>query len=587
MVLGVSFVLVLAAPVSVFAATAPSLGAAETYAVFGKAGVTNDSDVGTTHIWGNVGADATNVTGLDDDTQVDGVIDAGAGVEAAILNAYAALDGQGADAALDLAGVNTVTPGVYTVGATTLNGNLILDGPGVYIFRSDSSISADAGALVTLTNGATACNVFWQIPAAMTIGANAQIVGTIIADTELVSFAAGATLQGRALSRIAQVTMDSNQITEPVCAAASSGSSTGTINVVKTVINDNGGTKTIADFPLFVNGNPVVSGFTNSFPSSSLLYEVTETLDPNYVRTFSGDCDINGLLSLPEGANRFCIVTNDDIGPPVAVPPVPPIIYVVKVPNPLALPAGPGEVTYTYTLRNIGTVPVTDVTMVGDTCDPIILVSGDTDGDAQLDVTETWIHTCSTTLSETHTNTVVATGWANGLSAVDIASATVVVGVPVVPPLIHVTKVPNPLTLPAGGGMVTYTATVTNPGVVALSNVILTDDRCSPMTFIAGDTDGDAMLDNTESWTYTCQMNLASNMMNTVSASGEANGFTARDLAIVPVVVADEIMTLRSAAPGLPNAGFAPADNVLLLIVAAALAAGGIFAGVFGKKKSL
>jgi len=40
---------------------------------------------------------------------------------------------------------------------------------------------------------------------------------------------------------------------------------------------------------------------------------------------------------------------------------------------------------------------------------------------------------CSTTLLATKTNTVVATGWANGISATDIATATVVVGVPIVP----------------------------------------------------------------------------------------------------------------------------------------------------------
>src|SRR6185295_5034276 len=98
---------------------------------------------------------------------------------------------------------------------------------------------------------------------------------------------------------------------------------------------------------------------------------------------------------------------------------------------------------------------VSAITMVGDSCSPITLVSGDSNADGKLDVNETWIYHCATTLSATHTNTVVATGWANGLSATDIASATVVVGVPaVVPPLIHVTKVPNPLTLLAGGGMV-------------------------------------------------------------------------------------------------------------------------------------
>ncbi|KKT13748.1 MAG: Outer membrane autotransporter barrel [Candidatus Falkowbacteria bacterium GW2011_GWF2_43_32] len=566
--LAITFVLSPLGTISVSAAgVAPDLGAAATYAVFGKTGVTNDLSV-TTHIWGNVGADAVNVTNLDDATQVDGVIDAGAGVEAAILTAYGALNAQAADGVQNLSGVVTVTPGVYTVGAALLNGTVTLDGAGVYIFRSDSSITVDPGAEVVMINGADACNVFWQVPTAMTIGAGAELVGTIITNTALISFGDSATLEGRALSRNAQVTLIRNQITEPICAVASTSGGTtkyGTINVVKTVINDNGGTKTVADFPLFINGGFIASGITNRFGTSNIVtydYTVTETTDPQYTQTFSGDCDSNGIVTLNPDEAKFCIITNDDIGAPTAIPPVPPIIDVVKVPSPLSLPNGPGAVTYTYTLRNIGTVPVTDITMVGDTCSPINLATGDTNGDAKLDLNETWVYTCSTILSETHTNTIVATGWANGISATDIASARVVVGLPIIPPLIHVTKSPSPLTLPAGGGMVTYTEKITNPGAVALSNVRLTDDKCSPMKYISGDTNNDAKLDTTETWTYTCSTKLVKTTTNTAVAVGEANGLTVRDFALATVVVA-------SVVPSLPNTGTSAGGTLLWSIIIA------------------
>ena len=99
----------------------------------------------------------------------------------------------------------------------------------------------------------------------------------------------------------------------------------------------------------------------------------------------------------------------------------------------MALPNGPSPVTYTYTLRNIGTVPVTNVTMIGDTCSPIVLFSGDTNNDAKLDVNETWVYKCTKTITATHTNTVVATGQANGLTARDFAIATVIVAAPALP----------------------------------------------------------------------------------------------------------------------------------------------------------
>lgn len=295
---------------------------------------------------------------------------------------------------------------------------------------------------------------------------------------------------------------------------------------------------------------------TNTFPAPAPAYTITETGDSNYARTFSGDCDVNGQLNLNPGDNKFCIVTNNDIGAPIVVPLVPPLIEVVKTASPLALPAGPGPVTYTYTTRNIGTVPMTNVSMVGDTCSPIVLSSGDTNGDSKLDVNETWIYHCSTTLSATHTNTVVATGWANGISAVDIASATVVVGAPIIPPLIHILKVPSVFTLPAPGGAVTYTYTVTNPGTAPLSNVSIADDKCTslPGRVVGhpGDLNHNDLLESNETWSFTCKSNLTQTTINTGTVQGSANGLTARDFALATVVVAT---------PKLPAAGIAPDDK--------------------------
>ena len=336
--------------------------------------------------------------------------------------------------------------------------------------------------------------------------------------------------------------------------ASGGGRLDGTINVVKTVINDNGGTKTVADFPLFINGNTVVSGVTNSFQPAD-GYVVTETSNSNYTRTFSGDCDENGRLNIGSGMNKFCIITNNDIGALAVVPIVPPLIDVVKTASPLALPAGAGPVTYTYTLRNIGTVPVTDITMVGDTCSPIVRVSGDTNGNNKLEVNETWVHTCVKTLPATHTNTVVATGWANGISAVDIASATVVVGVPIIPPLIHVVKKPNLFTVPIGG-TVTYTYTVTNPGTAPLSNVSISDDKCTGLPGRVaghpGDLNKNNLLESNEAWSFTCQSRLFQTTVNTGTAEGTANGLTARDFALATVVVT---------IPILPKTGFPPEEK--------------------------
>lgn len=548
----------LTAPTPTFAATTPSLGEATNYGVLAStytntsAGTTISGDVGFTTppavvpagVHTNYGSGAPYATaGIDQGT------------------ALTALDAQPctttfAPGAINLSTDTThgtagiYTPGVYcSTGAMDIGGPLTLSGSGTYIFRPVGALTSTVGSIVTLS-GASACDVFWTPSAATTLAATTTFAGTVI-DNSGITVGASTTWSGRALAFGGTVTTDTDTITVPTCSTPSTGGgsvSNNTITVIKNVVNDNGGTATFTDFPLFIDGTSVSSGQSVLMPAGS--YIITETGSTKYTATFSGDCDANGLINHGSAGthNSLCIITNDDIGAPIVVPPVPPLIDVVKVPSPLALPAGPGTVTYGFTLKNIGTVPVTNVTMTDDSCTPT-LASGDTNNDLKLDQTETWEYTCSRLLSETHTNTVVAMGWANGISATDVATATVVVGVPLIPPLIHVTKIPSPLTLLAGGGMVTYTEKITNPGTVPLNNVALVDDKCSPVTFVSGDINGDSKLDPSETWTYTCKTNLTKTTTNTARASGEANGFIVRDFAIATVVVANAV-------PSLPKTGF-------------------------------
>lgn len=574
-------------PTAALAATTPSLGAAATYGVLSNtytntvAGTTINGSVGFTTgpavlpagVHANYGPGAPYATAGTDQ---------GNALSALALEPCTFTFAPGAiNLSTDITHgpIGVYTPGVYcSTGAMDIGGALTLSGSGTFIFRPVGALTSTAGSVITLT-GASACDIFWTPTQATTLAANTIFSGIVI-DNAGITIGANTTWSGMALAFGGTVTTDTNTITVPTCAVlpVASSSRQGTINVVKTVINDNGGTKTIADFPLFVNGTLVLSGVTNVFRAPNDLFSITETSDAKYTRTFSGDCDVNGQLNLSPGDNKFCIITNNDIGAPVIAPPIPPLIDVVKVPSPLALPAGPGLVNYTYTLSNIGTVPVTNITMTGDTCSPIVLASGDTNSDAKLDLNEKWVYKCSTTLLETHTNTVVTTGWANGLSATDIASATVVVGMSVLPPLIHVTKIPYPLTLVAGGGMVTYTEKISNPGLVALSNVQLSDDKCSPVNYNFGDTNNDLKLDTTETWTYTCQSNLTKTTTNIAVASGQANGLTVRDFAIATVVVA---------VPALPKAGLAPENRMawenILVLAGLLMLTSGVFALAYKK----
>ena len=106
-----------------------------------------------------------------------------------------------------------------------ITGDLTLDAQGnpnaVFIFQSSSTVGTAAGAAspgvhtrILLINGAKASNVFWQVGTSATLGTTTIFKGTIMAD-QAITLQTGATLDGRALARIAAVTLDSNIVTIP------------------------------------------------------------------------------------------------------------------------------------------------------------------------------------------------------------------------------------------------------------------------------------------------------------------------------------------------------------------------------------
>ena len=97
-------------------------------------------------------------------------------------------------------------------------------------------------------------------------------------------------------------------------------------------------------------------------------------------------------------------------------------------------------------------------------------------------------------------------------------------GLPPCPPpntaAIAIVKTAVPTSLPVGGGPVTYTYTVTNPGTAPLNGVTVSDDKCAKVTFVGGDTNGNGFLDPGETWTYTCTATITATTTNTATASG-------------------------------------------------------------------
>lgn len=140
-------------------------------------------------------------------------------------------------------------------------------------------------------------------------------------------------------------------------------------------------------------------------------------------------------------------------------------------------------------------------------------------------------------------------------------------------PIIKIVKVPTPLSLPNGPGVVVYDYYVSNTGINAMSNVTTTDNKCFNVKFISGDSNGDGKLDVNEIWKYSCMMMILETTTNIATASGYADTFTVTDTTNATVVVMSpvvaqvvlDVSTTTQVVPSFPNTGIDPEDTNFLL----------------------
>ncbi len=173
------------------------------------------------------------------------------------------------------------------------------------------------------------------------------------------------------------------------------------------------------------------------------------------------------------------------------------------------VPAG-STVTFTYVVTNTGNVPLGNVVVTDDKLGPIAgPASGDANSNGLLDPTETWTYTTTATgLAGQQTNLGTVTGRDpnTGATVTDDDPANYFGDAPAVNIVKFVNgqdaDSPTGPHVPAGSTL-TFTYVVTNTGNVALANVAVTDDELGPITSFTGDTNGNGLLDPTETWTYT------------------------------------------------------------------------------------
>jgi hypothetical protein len=207
------------------AAQAPiGLGTAGGFAVLAGSGITN---TGATTITGNVGTFPTpSETGFGSVT-LAGANHVGDAVtqqaKTDLTTAYGTAAGAGPATAVPTElGGRTLTPGVYGGPTLAVTGTLTLDTLGnpdaVFVFQASSTLITASNSAVTVLNGATACNVFWQVGSSATLGTGSHLIGSVLALTSITA-TTGATVDGRLLARNGAVTLDHNTITAETCAA--------------------------------------------------------------------------------------------------------------------------------------------------------------------------------------------------------------------------------------------------------------------------------------------------------------------------------------------------------------------------------
>src|SRR5262249_46663010 len=187
---------------------------------------------------------------------------------------------------------------------------------------------------------------------------------------------------------------------------------------------------------------------------------------------------------------------------------------------------------------NTGNVPLDNVVVTDDRLGTIAgPVSGDTNGDGKLDPGETWLYVRTSTAlagrrtvsplagQQTNLGTVTGTDPNTGATVSDDNPANYFGSAPAIQIVKFVNgqdadSTPGPQ-VPVGSTL-TFTYVVTNTGNVPLANVVVSDDKLGTITSFTGDTNGNGLLDLTETWTYTATATaLAGQQTNTGTVTAQ------------------------------------------------------------------
>ena len=215
-----------------------NLGAAANYVIVAKTAINNNS---TSAVTGDLGLSPaatsyitgfslTNATGYATSAQVTGKIYAAdmavptpSNMTTAVNNMLTAYNDAAGRPSPDFTelgtgniGGKTLVPGLYKwTNTVTMPADVTIAGGAndVWIFQIAGNLTMSSAVKITLTGGALAKNIFWQVAGQATLGTTSHFEGNILSMTGI-TFQTGASINGRALAQTA-VILDGNAITKP------------------------------------------------------------------------------------------------------------------------------------------------------------------------------------------------------------------------------------------------------------------------------------------------------------------------------------------------------------------------------------
>ena len=229
----VGIALVVGFAFAVIPATARSatvdLGTAESFVALGGSTVTN---TGPSVLSGDLGvAPGTSIVGFGSPAVVNGATHVNNGVanqaQSDLTTAYDVAAAEPVPPGNVLTGTDlgtlTLTAGAYSFASSAqLTGPLTLDAENdpdaQFVFQIGSTLTTASASSVLLVNGASPCNVFWQVGSSATIGSATAFQGNVMALTSI-SVNSGATVSGRLLARNGAVTLINNVLDASMCGA--------------------------------------------------------------------------------------------------------------------------------------------------------------------------------------------------------------------------------------------------------------------------------------------------------------------------------------------------------------------------------